>query len=266
MPTYTLYRAHKIAYDRRGSGEKAVVFLHGFCEDRHLWAQLAGALAPAYTTLCVDLPGFGDSDLIEPYSMELLAQAVSAVLDAEGIELAVWVGHSMGGYAVLAALELQAERLAGLCLLHSHPFADSQEKRVNRLKAIGFIQKNGVVPFVRHLFGELFAPDFLHSGASLVQPFIERCAGSASQAVIAASRAMLQRPDRSTCLAEARVPALFVLGEQDASIPLDTGLKACTLSPRSIIRILPGVGHMSMLEAPEACLEALDLLLKQAVW
>ena len=64
--------------------------------------------------------------LEEIHSMELMAETIYGLLNATGIEKALIVGHSMGGYVTLAFLEKYPDRLSGYCLFHSHPLPDSE--------------------------------------------------------------------------------------------------------------------------------------------
>ena len=65
---------------------------------------------------------------------------------------------------------------------------------------------------------------------------------------------MIARPDRTNVLQMAPYPILYIIGEFDTAIPLESSLKQSHLSSISDVHILP-VGHMGMLEEPEKCCE-----------
>lgn len=261
MLQHTLFQGHKIASRRAGAG-KAVVLLHGFCESSSLWNRFVAALQAHYTVITIDLAGFGDSDMIAPYTIEQLADMVQTVVEDYGLEEYVLIGHSMGGYVATACLERHGARLRGVGLFHSHPFEDSEEKKKNRQKSIEFIQKHGVAPFVAHLFSSLFAPGFSAAQPAVVEDFIDQCSQQQSDAVIAASRAMMQRGDRSAVLRRAHCPVLFIIGEQDTSIPLSLCLQQTSLPDRAYIRILSEVGHLGMVEAEGEAVRAVEAFLE----
>ena len=78
----------------------AIVLLHAGVADRRIWAEhLAPLAAAGHRVIAVDLPGFGDSvkPLRAPFDAPYFARAMTAVLDAAGIERAHVVGNSMGG-------------------------------------------------------------------------------------------------------------------------------------------------------------------------
>src|SRR5436190_21717698 len=79
----------------------AVVLLHAFPLNRSMWEPQIAALFGECRCVVPDLRGFGDSSKSGPYSMEIYADDVIALLDALQIEQAVIGGLSMGGYVAL---------------------------------------------------------------------------------------------------------------------------------------------------------------------
>lgn len=258
----THLHGYKIAYNTTGQGN-AVVLLHGFCESSHIWNSFVAELSQQYTVVTIDLPGFGASDMIESYTISALADAVVQVLDVLELKTCVLIGHSMGGYVAVDFAQRYSVRLKGLGFFHSHPFADNEEKKKNRLKAIEFIQKHGVTPFVTHLFTNLFAPQFVIENPAVVEDFIDECTTQHRDAVIAASRAMMEREDKSAVLKHLRCPVLFIIGEQDTSIPLQQSFSQVALALQSEVHLLQGIGHLGMLEAKE---QSLDIVRGFLAW
>jgi pimeloyl-ACP methyl ester carboxylesterase len=82
-----------------GSGEDAVLCLHGWPQHWYEWRHLLPALADRHRVLALDLRGFGWSDApADGYEKENLADDVLAVLDELGIERVKLVGHDWGGW------------------------------------------------------------------------------------------------------------------------------------------------------------------------
>ncbi|MGA9058065.1 MAG: alpha/beta hydrolase [Terriglobia bacterium] len=89
---------HRIYYRSFGSGKSAMIFLSGWGCDTSLWRNQVPALVPYSRVLLVDLPGHGRSDKPDiPYTLDLFARAVYAVLEHARVQKAAVVGHSMGG-------------------------------------------------------------------------------------------------------------------------------------------------------------------------
>jgi len=103
-----------------GSGP-VVVLLHGFPELWYSWRHQLPALAAAgYHAVAPDLRGYGGTDASpsdEGYALSNLAADVVGLLDAEGVEQAVLVGHDWGANIAWACAELASARVAGLVAL-----------------------------------------------------------------------------------------------------------------------------------------------------
>ena len=120
-----------------------MVLLHGFLFSSGIWHDLAASLARSYRVICIDLPGHGESGCFGyVHSMELMAQAVKAVLDQLRLKRYVMAGHSMGGYVALAFAELYPDNLRGLALFHCTAYPDTAEKRHERERAANLIAGN----------------------------------------------------------------------------------------------------------------------------
>jgi len=251
---YIVFNTSKVAFEQVGQGPH-LVLLHGFCEDSTMWADFVPLLSKKYSILTIDLSGFGQSDLLPVSSIAAMADAVNAVLEHLSIRQCILVGHSMGGYVGLSFAERYRQKLLGLGLFHSHPYADSPEKIVNRQKTIRFIERHGIAPFAGQFVRNLFAPAFVKEHPVFIDELIHKTSMHHSDAVIAASHAMINREDKSTVLTTMDCPVLFIVGKQDNAISLENSLKQLSLAPTGSVHIFEDIGHMGMFEAPTYTLE-----------
>lgn len=242
------YHNHQIAYDLKGKGT-TLVFLHGFGETRQMWANYLPYFK-AYQTLTIDLPGAGDSDVMD-VSIARMAKIVHAVLLAEGIEKCVFIGHSMGGYVALAFAKMYEQKLLGYCLFHSQPHADTEEKKAARNKAINFVKKNGNGAYFKGLLPMLFANDFIKNNPNILDDLVKAGSKMDANAVIYQLEAMRDRPDNQAVLINAKVPVCFIIGKEDVAVPAANSLNQTYLPKISDIHILQNVGHMGMYEATQ---------------
>jgi len=244
------FRGKQIAFfdNQVESHDLPIVFIHGFLEDSRLWDEWL-PLLPARRYIRVDLPGSGSSELLENMNIEIMADAVAAVVEHLGLQRLILTGHSMGGYVALAFAEKWGDKLAGLCLFHSHPFADSEEKKESRLKAIDFIHKNGHVIYVRQTIPQLFIYDFSKGYQSEVNRLIHNAVHFNPEGIIAALNVMRNRRDRSDVLRNIQCPVLMLIGKHDTAVPLDISMAMTTLPSQGIIHVFPTVGHMGMFSA-----------------
>ena len=201
----------------------------------------------------LDLPGFGASTLPVSSSMEAYAEAVYTALQLLEVERCVLVGHSLGGYIALEYMKQHPEHLAGVVLFHSHPYPDAPERIEIRRRGIEMLRQGKRDLYVAQLFPGLFAPAFAAAQPEVVQTLIKNGKQQPTAGIIAAIEAMIGRPAYLDILEQAPCPVQFLLGAEDALIPLEGALRAAALPNICNLHVLPGVGHMGMWEAPEQC-------------
>src|SRR5437868_417758 len=106
-----------LAFTRVGAGDP-LVLLHGIGCSRSAWDPVLQALSERFDVLALDLPGFGDSPLLDPKvepEPAALARSVAELLDELGIAAPHVAGNSLGGWV---ALELAGQRrVSSLALL-----------------------------------------------------------------------------------------------------------------------------------------------------
>ncbi len=121
----------KIAYDTLGTGDHVILLANGLGGRLYAWEPLVRALADRYRIITWDYRGLFDSDAPtrrRHLSMLDHAEDAIAILDAEGVDRAVFCGWSMGVQVSLEAATLYPERVAGLVLLngtYGHAFASA---------------------------------------------------------------------------------------------------------------------------------------------
>jgi pimeloyl-ACP methyl ester carboxylesterase len=237
-----------LSFKEYGQG-KSIVFLHGFPMNQTVWSDFIPLLSNHYRVLTVDLPGFGKSPLPElPFTIDQIADSLISWLSAEKIYDSIIIGHSLGGYVALAMVEKKPELFSGLGLFHSTALPDTVDKKESRLKVIDFIEKNGVLAFTSNFIAPLFA-DQNHEAIQSVRDIAIQ---SVHDAVVGYTLAMRNRPDRVSVLKKLDIPVLFLAGEADTGIPVDSILKQAEQCKLPEVHILKKVAHMGMFEEPEA--------------
>lgn len=240
-----------------------VVLLHAFPMDSTLWASQRHALADTgHRVVTPDLPGFGGSSLSEAEpSLDVVADEVAALLDALGIERAVVGGLSMGGYVAMAMLRRHPERVSGLILADTKASADFPEAAANRLAMAQSVTESGTSGLPDKMLGGLLGPTTHAQRPEAVATVRRWILAQPAAAVAWAQRAMAGRPDSHADLAGFGGPVLVLYGAEDSITPpaeaqsiaraAESGGSAVT------VREIPGVGHLSAVEDPEAVTAAL---------
>jgi pimeloyl-ACP methyl ester carboxylesterase len=104
-----------IRYAVRGTGEPALVFVHGWACDRTYWDAQLSHFAPRHRVVAIDLPGHGESGTgREEWTVEAFGEDVATVVEQIGLEEVVLIGHSVGGFVVLEAARRIPDRLVGV--------------------------------------------------------------------------------------------------------------------------------------------------------
>jgi sigma-B regulation protein RsbQ len=250
------YQGARVHYKSLGTGSPAVVFVHGWSCDMSVWRGQIPAVEGRIRALFVDLPGFGRSDKPDvSYTMDYLAGAVDAVMQAAGVDRAVLVGHSMGTPVIRQYDRKYHAKVAALVVVDGP------------LRSF-FKDPADAQPFLAGFEGP--------EAAAKVAQMIE---GMLTPAMDPAARADVMRAARET---PPRVAASAMKGMFDPAIWSDDPIRVPTLAvmapnpgwtpdyvefvkrlaPGIRYETMPGVGHFLMIERPKEFNALLDDFLK----
>ena len=231
-----------------------VVLLHAFPLSAEMWRPQLDRVPDGWRFIApemFDLPPEGGR------SIDDYARAVHILLDELRVDTAVIGGLSMGGYVAFAMFRQEPERFSGIVLADTRPQADTPEGRAGREQMRRLLARDGVRAVADQMVPRLLSAHALQDDdiAKAVRALIERVP---EPAVDAALQAMMTRPDSSLLLAHMSCPALVVVGEEDSLTPPDVSDAMQRELPRSTLTVIPGVGHLSNLEAPDQFSKALE--------
>jgi pimeloyl-ACP methyl ester carboxylesterase len=213
-----------------------VLLLHALPLDERMWEPQVAAL--------------DEHEVVTPNLYSLAGQS----MDMWAIDLLreVWgevvvVGASMGGYAALALARYAPERVRALVLAGSRADADSEERKADRMETIERIQQGGAAAL-----WEKMEP-LLTAGASedVVRRIHGLALGQQAEDLVRAVRAIRDRPDSTSVVAELDAPVLVLTGELDGLIPPDEARALAATARNGRAVILEGVGHLPSLQQPD---------------
>lgn len=251
MQTF-LYQNKKINYRKEGAGFP-VVLIHGFAEDGDVWHYQTHFLKEYCTLIIPHLPGSGGSEMLDvtdgnDVTIADYAACLYGLLMHENINVCAVFGHSMGGYITLALVEKYSHLIKGFGFVHSTAFADSEEKKSVRAKAIDTIGQYGVYSFIKSTTPNLFSSLFKQNHPEEINALIEKGKSFTTSALQQYYKAMLLREDKTSLLKSSEVPVLFVMGKEDKAAPVEDVLQQAHLPSVSYIHILEHAAHMGMWE------------------
>lgn len=247
----------RLFYRERGQG-KPMILIHGFPLDHSIWDAVAEDLSEKARVITPDLRGYGESPKPEgEYTMRMMADDLIALLDQLGIDKAIMVGHSMGGYITLALAKAYPQRLSGIGFVATQAAADLPERRQARLILVDEIKRKGAQAVV-HANLKKYSRN-----AEVLKYTQELMLKAQPHVLMACLRGMADREDMTDFLKEIAVPSVVIAGEQDDLIPLERAREMVERIQRGWLVTVPNAGHMPMMESPKQVTSALIELLQQ---
>jgi 3-oxoadipate enol-lactonase len=238
-------------YEVRGEGPD-VVLLHPYPSDHRYWLPMAQHLESRFRLVLPDLRGLGHSGAGEgPTTMAKLAGDVLRLCDELKIGRAVFVGCSVGGYALFEFWRRHRERVKALVLMDTKATLDGDEARAGRLRNAEEILQNGPEWAIEQMMPRLLAPITMSSRLDVVEQARQTMLHATAAGMAAMQRGMAQRADSTLTLAEINVPTLALGGEDDAPVPVSELERMARGIRGAELKIVRRAGHFAAFEQPE---------------
>jgi pyruvate dehydrogenase E2 component (dihydrolipoamide acetyltransferase) len=261
----------KISFAGAGEDGDVILLVHGYGGDRNSWLFLQEPLAARYRVYALDLPGHGASakDIGEG-TLDVLAGAVTGVLDALGAGRAHLVGHSLGAAAVLAAAARDPGRIASLTLIapagfgteinvgYLRGFADAQSRRELKPVVMQLFADEHLV--TRQLVDDLLAYKRLDGVDEALHTLLGVLLDGDAQGVNSAALLAAAGGTGADGTGAGAVPVTVVWGRDDRIIPAAQA-EAVTGADH---RLIDGAGHMPHMERPAEVQAAIEQTIARA--
>ena len=239
-------------------GARLAIFLHAFPLNAEMWLPQLAALPPGWGALAPDFRGFGASDpdgdslARADARLEDYAADVGALMDALGRARAAICGCSMGGYAAFALLRRYPGRVAGLLLADTRATADSEAAQASRGAMLQLLDSAGPAAVAAEMRPKLVGPTSANGRPGVMAAVDRLMEGATARGVGFAISRIRNRPDATAELAAFGAPLSVVVGEEDALTPPSEAASMAAAVPGAALQTIPGAGHLSNLEAPDA--------------
>jgi pimeloyl-ACP methyl ester carboxylesterase len=244
----------RIRVTEQGEGERALVFLHYWGGSSRTWDSVVSRLSALCRTVTTDHRGWGDSDSPEHgYTIADLANDAQEVIETLGLRRYILVGHSMGGKVAQLLASRRPAGLQGLVLVAPSPpspMALPEEQRAAMAAAYDSRES------IEWVLDNVLTANPL-TPACREQVIADSLRGAPQAKAAWPRTAMLE--DITDDVRSINVPVLVIAGELDKVDRVETLQKE--LLPRiagARLQVLPGIGHLSPLEAPEAVAAAIE--------
>ncbi len=251
-------------YLEAGSG-RPLVLIHAFPFSAEMWRNQLEQVPEGWQIIAPDLQGFGGTarQSGDGPTMDDFATDIEGLLDLLGIERAVIGGLSMGGYITFALFRRAPERFAGMVLADTRAPADTPEGRQGRLALAALVREKGASAAADQLLPKLLGDTTRRERPAVAAGARALIEGCAPDAIVDAIQALLGRPDSTPDLSRIACPTLIIVGDEDVVTPPKDSESMHHAIAGSQLVVLPGTGHLSNLETPEAFSKTLDGFLRR---
>jgi pimeloyl-ACP methyl ester carboxylesterase len=235
-----------IAYEVRGEGEPALVFIHGWCCDRTYWKEQLPHFAKKYKVLAIDLAGHGDSGFNrKEWTIETFGEDVVAVVNKLNLDQVVLIGHSWGGGVIIEASRKMPNRVLGL--VGADTLNDFEKKYGQQFIDYWFHGiRDNFAEFTKNYVPTVSAPN---SDPVLIDKIAGDMSSAPPEVGIGASEAYVNYQNNEIVQALGEVKAPITCINSDLN---PTNVKTNQrYVPSFKAKIMSGVGHFNMMEDPE---------------
>ena len=226
-----------------------LVLLHPFPLDARFWAPVIPMLSASRPVIAPDFPGLGRAEPVAGASVDGFADAVAGLIAAEapGGRAAV-CGLSLGGYVALSLVARHPERVAALILADTRAEPDTPEAAAARHESAAQVRGGGLPAFLDDFTVRLVAPgdgDSLAAARAIAD-------AQTPEGVAGALEALAGRGDRRPDLAGVTAPTMVIVGSEDVLTPPERSEALVAGIAGSELVVVPGAGHLTALERPDA--------------
>ncbi|RDI42002.1 alpha/beta fold hydrolase [Nocardia mexicana] len=233
-----------------------LLLIHGSGASGATWGPMVPLLTRTHRVVRVDLPGCGQSPPTSSFAVPAQAREVAAVLDEIGLRAVTVAGHSSGGYVATALAEQRPDLVGAVALVSSGPsMAALRSAQPFLLRAL---TEPPLGPIVWRLRSDKVIRKGMRAAFVVPAPIPDNAVADframtfrTFHSVLRANGAYLDERSLPERLAVLGLPVLAVFGDADPKWR-PASVHDYETVPGVRIEILPGVGHVPILEAPEA--------------
>lgn len=251
-----------IRYEDTGGDGPAILFSHGFMMDHTMFDAQVERFGDQYRCIRWDERGFGDTPAPDHFSYWDSADDAAGLLEALGVDQAVWVGMSQGGFLSLRGALAHPERVAAIVLIDSDAAVDPPEVLEGygaMLAAVTGDDDDVFEGVLQNVAGLILGTEAL--SAEWIPKWRARRGSSPLEIT---GQTLLSRDDISDRLGDIACPALVIHGTADQAIPLDHGAAVAAALPdcRGFVEV-EGAAHAPNMSHPDIVNDALASFLSE---
>lgn len=241
---------HRLWVRVEGGGDRPwIVLANSLGSDHSMWDPQIAALTRRYRVLRFDTRGHGKSDTPPgDWTMADLEADTLALMDAQGIDRADYMGLSLGGMVGLG-LALRAPQRFGRMVM-ADGRADAPEAFLtNWDNRIAKVQAEGLAGIVEMTLQTWFTPDWIAANPETVDHVRAMVLGNDATGYIRCCGA-LRGLDYLRHLGKVTIPVLYVVGAVDKGAAPEVMREMAAATPGSRFEMVPDAAHISNMNNP----------------
>jgi len=238
----------RMNYELSGKkGDSVVVLSHSLSTNLLMWNPQVDALNPYFQVLRYDTRGHGATDAPSgPYTLELLAEDVTGLLDALGMDRVHFVGLSMGGMIGQCLVLNHPHRLTSLALCDTASIVPAEAQPVWQ-ERLDKVRKKGMEALFEETLERWFTPAFLRQDSPMVKLIREQILATPVAGYIGCAEA-IRRLNYLERISGIKTPTLIIVGEDDPGTPVSAAEAMHQRITDSELVVLPSARHLSNVE------------------
>jgi 3-oxoadipate enol-lactonase len=232
--------------------------LHPLAASRSIWDLQTPVLAQRFDLVRIDLPGHGNSPLVES-GLAAFAESVLATLEKAGIERAAVLGMSLGGMVAQAIAVAAPRRITRLILAHTSAQSTAPARALwqQRLEAVAAA---GMDSQIDGTLGRWFTESF-RTSAPMTMAWIASMIRATSVEGFGSAVRAIQGLDLLCVLDQVRAPTLVLAGALDQATTVAQAETIARAIPGAQLEVLPDVAHVSNVQQPTVFSECIGAFL-----
>jgi 3-oxoadipate enol-lactonase len=243
----------ELSYEVHGKeGAPWLVLSHSLACSARMWDPQIEAFKDRHRILAYDMRGHGSSAAPQgPYTFDMLAEDVIALMKHAGVGKAAFIGLSIGGM-IGQTLALEQPRLFERMVLADTGHAQNADALAQWEERIRIAESQGMKALVESTMQRWFTEPFRSSPAA--QKIAELIASTPVAGYVGCGRAIMKL-NTTARLKDIALPVLAITGEQDASAPGTRYIGENV--PGAKLVVIPQAAHIANVEQPAAFNRAL---------
>ncbi len=248
----------KIRKETFGGG-KPIVLVHGWAMHSGIWRDFAKELAKSYRVTLVDLPGHGQSEVLEPFTLATVSQALVKAIDDVS---SCWLGWSLGAAFVLEIAKEYPDRVDSLVLLAGSPcfvkknFWPGMDGQIldNFAKSL---QQDSQAALLKFLALQVKGLDDQKTALQRLKNLVYE-SRPPDPKILEEGLIILKETDLRPEFSRLQSPVAVILGQLDTLIPVAVAQQMQALLPSVGLTLLARAGHVPFLTHQAAVVEAVS--------